>query len=541
MNWNNVKELLNINFLYAHPQVAAQVQAQHAKKAKKSTKKFSAIKAVRNQFLWLSLVFFVLYSVMFIGLDYTKSAGYFSVQLGLFSLISLATGFNSLFSVFYDSKDTKLYLSLPVKSEEVYLAKLLAAQPAIITYLLPLLSLLAIASWQVSSPVVAILVSLPMFLLLLLAINAISLLLLDTIGEVLVKSRHKKLISTGLVILTTILSIALIYMVQFSSTNIRLGEGGGLLTAEILYFIGFYKVLVSPFSLDTLLQFWLPNALILGLGAYVLKVVIPKYFDQMLKISANQGQVTRKQKVNSKERGLKETIIRHHLSTLKDGNLLTQSFLMPLIIGFSGFMPIIAKGGDFSGLDSGYYGVALITGVIFGTMTTGATSLLSVGISLERENLNFIRTLPLNFRDFLRSKFYTLLVVQVAPILAIHLLVGLFVFRLPLTLLLAYALGHLAADYLTGLVVYKRDYRLLELNWQNITQLFSRGHGQWLFALTMFGTLILGMAIIISSMMLSRSLSPYSVSLGLTALVILGFSLVYGIIGRGFWKTFQND
>lgn len=536
MNWNNVKELLNINFLAAHPQVTSQVQAKQAQKPKK---KFSAIKSVRNQFLILSLVFFVLYSGMFIGIDYSKSPGYFSIQLALFSLIALGTGFNSLFAVFYDSKDTKLYLSLPVKSEEVYLAKLLAAQPAILTYLIPLLSLLAIAYWQIGSPVIAIVLTLPMFLLLLLAINTVSLLLLDRIGQVLEKSRHKKIISTGLVVLSTLLSVGLIFLVQSSSTSVRLAEDGGLITAKIPYFIGFYHVVANPFSLDSVLHFWLPNALLIALVIYILKRVIPTYFNQMLKISANQGQVTRKQRTNSKEYSLKEAIVRHHLSTIKDGNLLMQAFLMPLIIGFSGLMPIISsEGANFSAIAPSYYGTALILGLMLGALTTGATSLLSVGISLERENLNFIRTLPINFISFLQSKFYTLLLVQIVPILALHILGGL-ILRLSPLLILAYTIGYLAAAYLVGLRAYRRDYKLLDLNWQNINQLFSRGHGQWVVAFTMLGVMFLGMLLIIGSIIIGSFVSPHLISAGLTALALVVLLIAYWFVGRDFWKTFE--
>lgn len=539
MNWDNVKELVNINFLYANPQLFAQIRAKQMKNPKKS---FSALKSLRNQFLLVSFIYLLVYSVMFIGVDYRQSAGYFSVQMGLFSLIAFATGFNSLFSVFYDSKDTKIYLALPVTAQEVYLSKLLSAQPAILSYLMPLLALLGLAYWQLASPLVAILLTLPIFFLLLLMVNALSLVLLDVIGEVLVRSRHKKLISTALVMLSSLLSIGLIFVVQFNS-NARFSDSGGLLMTEVPYFIGFYRVVLAPFSGDSLLQFWLPLLVLCGLIGYIIKRVIPKYFDQLLQMDAKQAQTKqspRQLKKAYQERSFAQTLVRHHLGTIKDGTLLTQVYLMPMIFGFSGLMPFLVEGRDLSDLSGDYYGIALLLGLLMGLLS-GAMSLLSVGISLEREQFNFIRTLPINFLTFLKSKFYTLLVVQVAPILVVHLLAGCLVFHLSPALLLAYAIGNLASNYLMGLVMYRRDYRLLELNWQNVTQLFSRGGNQWFLSLIYLGLFVGGIVLIAGAVVLSFLTSPQLVSGVLSLLALIGLLAGYWFLGRGFWKQVASD
>lgn len=537
MNWEHVKELININLIYANPQILGQVRA---KQAKKPHKKISAIKSIRNQYLWVSGLFFLIYSTMFLGVDYRQSAGYFSVQLALFSLMALATGFNSLFAVFYDSKDTRLYLSLPVRSEEVYLAKLLSAQPALLTYLLPLLSLVVIAYWQIGSPAIAILVALPIFLLLLLTLNALALLLLHVIGQVLVKSRHKKLISSALVLLSTLLSIGMIYGVQMSSMA-RFDGDGGILSQRIPYFIGFYELIVAPFSLSSLLHFWLPLLILAGLVTTIIKVVIPNYFNQLLNISANQAPGRKARARTHKERSVKQTLIRHHLGTLKDGTLLIQAFLLPMIMLFSSIMPMLVRSREFGQLDQSYYGIPLVLGLVLGLMTAGPTSLLSVGISLERENLRAIQALPINFKKFLQSKFYTLFAVQVFPIIVIHLLGAGLLLKLSPLLLLSYSLGHLASAYLMGLFSFRRDYRLLDLNWQNVTQLYSRGGSQWLmagiFLVSMFG----GMAAIITAIILTQYFPPYLISLVLSSLASICLGLGYWLIGRQFWIRFHLD
>lgn len=545
MNWSIVKELVKINFLYANPQTLGALQAQ---RAKNPHKKFSLFKKLRNQFLIMMTLFMVIYVPMFMGINYRESTGYFSVQLGLFSLIALVSGFSSLFSVFYDSQDNKLYLSLPVKASEVYLAKLLSAQGTSLTYLMPCLSLMGIVFWQLSQSPLLILLALPATLILLAAVNAINLIVLHFIGQLLTKSPHKKRISTLLLGLSTFLSLGLLLFLQSLTPSVT--ATGGIHLPQIPYFIGFYHLVAEPFGAMAGLHFWLPLLILGGLITYIIKTILPNYFDQLHQIDsqASSARPKKKRSASNKERSLKQVLTRHHLSTIQDGTLLIQAYLIPLIFCFSMIGPALANSRgrfDLSGLDWSYYGLAMLAGLNFGALTSGANSLLSVGISLERENLTFIKSLPINFKDFLLSKYWVLFWAQTLPVLSLQVGLAALIAKVPLVLLASYALGFFISAHLMGMVMYKRDYRLLNLTWQNISQLFNRGGSPWLVGLIAFASMILGIASMAVSAILTTVYSPASVSFSLLTLTLfvagLGYALIHHPFGQFLDKIEAGD
>lgn len=154
MKWANIWELTKINILYSNPQI---LEAIKKKRAKKPEGKFSAYKSMIRQQLVSMLVMLVVYSYFFIGIDYRNMPGMFTVQLTMFMIVSLVYGFTSFFAIFYDSNDTKLYLPLPLKAGEVYLAKLLSAQGSVLTYLAPIIPLLCISYWQLTGSALGLL------------------------------------------------------------------------------------------------------------------------------------------------------------------------------------------------------------------------------------------------------------------------------------------------------------------------------------------------------------------------------------------------
>lgn len=139
-------ELIKINILYSNPQLLASVKKKQNKKKNAS---FSAYKSILRQQIFMMIMFAFIYTVFFLGVDYSESVGFFSLQLSIFAIMSIVYGFTGFFSVFYDSKDTKLYLALPLRSQDVFIAKVLSAQGMVLPFLMPCLSLLSITYWQI--------------------------------------------------------------------------------------------------------------------------------------------------------------------------------------------------------------------------------------------------------------------------------------------------------------------------------------------------------------------------------------------------------
>lgn len=529
MKWANIWELTKINILYSNPQTLEYVRK---KRAKKPNGKFSAYKMMIRQQLIATLVMLVVYSYLFLGIDYKSMPGMFAVQLTMFMVVSLIYGFTSFFAIFYDSNDTKLYLPLPLKASEVYLAKLLSAQGAVLTYLSPIIPFLGIAYWQLTGSALGLLWVLPMVVLIVVFINLIGLTLIYFIGELLVGSPYKKTISATLMTVSTILSIGVILFVQFSSQNQMYSENPTDMP-NIYLLRGFYDVVNRPLSIETALHFGLTLLLMVALALFVGRKVIPSYFQQILAMGHVQSR--KKRPSNVKELSLKTTLQRHHLSTLADGTLIVQTYILPMLYVFIFLGPMMNGRFSVAAISPSFFGIAFLIGSIFGVLFGSPSSFLGVAISLERENYNFLKTLPMNFKTFLLDKFLLISLLQHGIPIVAYLLVLLF-FKLPFLLSISFLVGVILSAMLSGQAIYWRDYRLLTLNWQNVSQLFSRGKGTLLVGLGSFILLILGSLLIVFSVILALKTNIVIVNLILFLLVFLLEAGLQAWIYQKFWK-----
>ena len=138
MNWSIIWELVKINILYSNPQ---NVTAVKRKQEKNPQKKISAYKSVIRQQIFLVLLFAVIYVFMFASLNFKYYPGYFTFYTAIFFIMATLNAFSAIYSIFYESDDVELYAHLPIKSSELYLAKVISSFGMGLTFLTPLLSL----------------------------------------------------------------------------------------------------------------------------------------------------------------------------------------------------------------------------------------------------------------------------------------------------------------------------------------------------------------------------------------------------------------
>ncbi|HFI0026724.1 TPA: permease [Streptococcus suis] len=532
MNKSIIWELIKINILYSNPQLLAAVKK---KQNKNKDGRFSAYRSILIQQGFLVLMMAILYSVFFLGIDYKQSPGFFSLQLALFTIIAIVYGFSGFFSVFYDSKDTKLYLALPLKPQEVFVAKMLSAQGMVLPFLMPCLALLVITYLQIGGPALSLL-AIPSFVILWLLVNVINLIVMHFIGEILTKSPRKTMISTILMTGSSLLAFGALMFLQ-SQQRVSLESGGFVDFPKLPVFVGFHYLASQPFSVGTILHFLLPLVLLVALIGYSFKTVIPNYFKQVLAIenASSQKRQTKPAKIPA---NLNQALVRHHLSTLKDSNLMVQTLIQPIIMGVALFPSFgqLAENDGLASIGSDYFGIALLAGCLLGSMFAGATTFIGVAMSLEKENYHFIRTLPINFKQFTIQKFWVIAAVQFIVPTLLYLVLALFVMKVNIVLVLFFGLGMLVSALLTGQIYYWRDQRLLMLNWQNSNQLFGRGAGQWLIAGSIMLTMILGAIILVTSSIMATIIGPILVSSGLTTLILVLSGLLQFFLYKSYWK-----
>lgn len=529
MNWSTIWELFKVNILYSNPQVLVKVRN---KQAKNPNKKIQAYKSILSSQIFSLLFFGVVYSAILMAYDYSQFPGMFTSYVVIFMILTLVSAFSPMFTVFYDSQDTKLYLPLPIKAGEILVAKILATLGMSIPYIVPALGLMIFLYLRVMNPIFAILLAVLNFLLITCVTLSLSVIVVNRVGSVLVKSPYKKLISTGLIVLSQLIAIVgLIFINISNSNNIELSSSGnGLPDFPILPFVsGFYHVAFNPFSSESLLNYWTWYLLLAALLALVVKVVIPTYYSQLLQID-NSSVQTKKRR--TKKASMRKLWIRHHLSTLKVPALWTSALVTSNLFIFMMIGPLMS--GQLKGhlIDPMYFGIALFMGSFIGLLSTVFTS---VGVSLERENYLFIKTLPINFTTFLKEKFVVLFALQAGIPAIIYCLIGI-ALGFHWGLLVSLVLGILLTSFVLGQFDYRRDMKNLMLNWQNINQLLTRGNRQVWTMVIGIGVMLVFTAIAVGSVFLSFVIGALNTSLILLFLILLIAADLQLYLYHSFWK-----
>ncbi|HGI7214315.1 TPA: ABC transporter permease [Streptococcus pyogenes] len=541
MNWSTIWELIKINILYSNPQSLANLKKRQEKHPKEN---FKAYKSMMRQQALMIAMFLVIYLFMFIGVDFSHYPGLFSFDVAMFFIMSTLTAFSSLYTIFYESNDLKLYIHLPVTSEELYIAKIVSSLGMGTVFLMPLISLLLIVCWQLLGNPLSILVAIVLFLVLLVSSMVLAIYINAWVGKIIVRSRKRKPISTIMMFVSTFGAFVLIFAINISNNKRTMMDGVFTDYPTIPYFKGFYDVVQAPFATVALLNFWLPLLLILAMVYGIVTKVMPTYYREAFYISNENKVKQTKKPVNRphQNQSLAQLLRKHHLLTLQNATLLTQTYLMPLMYVMLFIGPSLSRGtGFFKHISPDYFGVALLFGVSLGVMCATPTSFIGVGISLEKDNFTFIKSLPITLKKFLMDKFCLLVGLQLIVPMVIYLVFGLFVLHLHPLLTIAFCLGYALSLIVQGELMYRRDYRLLDLKWQDMTQLFTRGDGQWLTMGLIFGNLIVTGVVGFGAVIIANIIQqPLLISVLLSCLTLMVLGIAHLWIQKTFWQSLEK-
>ncbi|MGT2935242.1 ABC transporter permease [Streptococcus castoreus] len=541
MNWSTIWELIKINILYSNPQSLTNLKKRQEKHPKEN---FKAYKSMMRQQASMIVMYLVIYIFMFLDVNFNQYPGIFSFDIAIFFIMSTLVAFSSMYTIFYESNDVKLYVHLPVKAEELYVAKLISSLGMGAIFLMPLVSLFLIAYWQILGNPFAILVALLLFIVLLVSSMVFAVCLNAWVGRLIVRSHRRKLMSTLLMFVSTFGAFALIFILNISNNQRMMTDGKIVDYPTIFYFRGFYDVVQAPFSGNTLLNFGLPLLIVLIMLYGIVKKIMPAYYQEALYISNQNKEKQARKPVSRVDRAqnLDQLMRKHHLSTLQNATLLTQTYLMPLLYVIIFVTPSLSHGTEvFEHLSPEFFGIALLIGIVLGGMCAAPTSFVGVGISLEKENFIFIKSLPIKLKTFLLKKFRLLLLLQLIVPLVVYLGLGIFILKVHLLLVVAFCLGFVVAMIVQGEFVYRRDYQLLDLKWQDLTQLFTRGNGQWLMMAFVFGHLILGGLLGVVVIILSNITGQVLLINSLLAVILfIGMGLCHLWLLKTFWKNLDK-
>ena len=517
-----IKKLVDINILYSSQE--ANLANLRKKQAKNPGKKVNVSARVLSSYIFSSLLMLFMFINIAFRFPFEEMPVYFSFMVAILLVIAFSTSLTAFYNVFYESKDLVSYRPYAFKESEIIIAKglsvLLPALPGIVpilAYFLVLYIRLAPSLW----------LGLPLMLLsltlLFVSVTLVMVVAVHFLAQTRVFRKYQSIFSNVMIGIGVLIPLIFVFFLQSTSGVIvdRVRDIPPLLYPIHL----FYKIAVEPFSKEAILGLLAWIGLTLFLLYLSKKKVFPRFYDVILLNSEEKVKKERhsKERISTTKKGFFRMVLRYHLTLLGQGTgvitvLFTSAFLPYLMM--IGLISKIRDSQIVPDIHPPYWLPLFFIGLFIAVVNNNITSLPSIALSLERENVDFLKSLPFDFARYVKVKFWIIFAVQ--SFLPILTLLGLSLYLgLPILSMIYLLVVWTLASVILSCHHYFKDVKNLSTNWSNITDLVNRSKGIVTMVLIIIYSAILLISTIVSVYLL-QSLSPVlAISLGVGALILL--------------------
>lgn len=517
-----IKKLVDINILYSSKE--ANLANLRKKQAKNPGKKVNVSARVLSSYIFSSLLFLIFFSNIAFRFPFEERPIYFSFMVSFLLVLAFSTSFTAFYNVFYESKDLASYRPYAFKESEIIIAKGLSVLLPALTGIVPILAYFLVLYIRLAP---SLWLGLPLMLLsltlLFVSVTLVMVVAVHFLAQTRVFRKYQSIFANVMIGIGVLIPLIFVFFLQSTSDDIVDRVRGIPFLLYPLHL--FYKIAVEPFSTEAILGLlaWI------GLTVFLLyltkKKVLPHFYDVILLNSEEKVKKERRSKegISTTKKGFFRMILRYNLSLLGQGTgvitvLFTSAFLPYLMM--IGLISKIRDSQLVPDIHPPYWLPLFFVGVLIAVVNNNITSLHSISMSLERENVDFLKSLPFDFARYVKVKFWIIFAVQsflpVLTLLGLSLYLGLPILSM-IYLLVAWVLAsvNLSCHH------YFKDVKNLSTNWSSITDLVNRSNGIVAMVLLMiYGVILLISAIV--SLFLVRSLSPIlAISLGVGALILL--------------------
>ena len=525
-----IKKLVDINILYSSQE--ANLANLRKKQAKNPGKKVNVSARVLSSYIFSSLLMLLMFINIAFRFPFEEMPSFFSTMVAILLVLAFSTSFTAFYNVFYESKDLVSYRPYAFKESEIIIAKglsvllpALAGIVPILAYFLVLYIRLAPSLW----------LGLPLMLLslalLFVSVTLVMVVAVHFLAQTTVFRKYQSIFSNVMIGIGVLIPLIFVLFLQstFGSIVDKVRD-----IPFLLYPIHiFYKIAVEPFSTEAILGLLAWIGLTLFLLYLTKKKVLPHFYDVILLNSEEKVKKERRNKERistTNKKGFFRMVLRYHFTLLGQGTgvitvLFTSAFLPYLMM--IGLISKIRDSQIVPDIHPPYWLPLFFIALFIAVVNNNITSLHSIALSLERENVDFLKSLPFDFAHYVKVKFWIIFAVQ--SFLPILTLLGLSLYLgLPILSMIYLLVVWTLASVIISCHHYLKDVKNLSTNWSSITDLVNRSNRIVAIVLIFIYSAIL-MALVIGSLFLVRSLSPIlAISLGVGALILLLGLAIFG-------------
>jgi len=517
-----IKKLVDINILYSSQE--ANLANLRKKQAKNPGKKVNVSARVLSSYIFSSLLMLLMFINIAFRFPFEEIPSFFSTMVAILLVLAFSTSFTAFYNVFYESKDLASYRPYAFKESEIIIAKglsvllpALAGIVPILAYFLVLYIRLAPSLW----------LGLPLMLLslalLFVSVTLVMVVAVHFLAQTTVFRKYQSIFSNVMIGIGVLIPLIFVFFLQSTSGVIvdRVRDIPPLLYPIHL----FYKIAVGPFSTEALVGLLAWIGLTLFLLYLTKKKVLPHFYDVILLNSEEKVKKERrsKERISTTKKGFFRMVLRYNLSLLGQGTgvvtvLFTSAFLPYLMM--IGLISKIRDSQIVPDIHPPYWLPLFFIALFIAVVNNNITSLPSIALSLERENFDFLKSLPFDFARYVKVKFWIIFAVQ--SFLPILTLLGLSLYLgLPILSMIYLLVVWTLASVILSCHHYFKDVKNLSTNWSSITDLVNRSNGIVKIVLLLIYCVILSISALVS-IFLVQSLAPVlAISLGVGVLILL--------------------
>ena len=525
-----IKKLVDINILYSSQE--ANLANLRKKQAKNPGKKVNVSARVLSSYIFSSLLMLFMFINIAFRFPFEEMPSFFSTMVAILLVLAFSTSFTAFYNVFYESKDLASYRPYAFKESEIIIAKglsvLLPALPGIVpilAYFLVLYIRLAPSLW----------LGLPLMLLslalLFISVTLVMVVAVHFLAQTTVFRKYQSIFANVMIGIGVLIPLIFVLFLQstFGSIVDKVRDIPFLLYPLHI----FYKIAVEPFSTEAILGLLAWIALTVFLLYLTKKKVFPHFYDVILLNSEEKVKKERRNKERistTNKKGFFRMVLRYHLTLLGQGTgvvtvLFTSAFLPYLMM--IGLISKIRDSQIVPDIHPPYWLPLFFIALFIAVVNNNITSLHSIALSLERENVDFLKSLPFDFARYVKVKFWIIFAVQsflpVLTLLGLSLYLG-----LPILSMIYLLAVWILASVILSCHHYLKDVKNLSTNWSSITDLVNRSNRIVAIVLLLIYSVIL-MILVIASLFLVRSLAPVlAISLGVGVLILLLALAIFG-------------
>ena len=528
MNLQAVRKLVKLNLLYAV--APAQLAAYRQKQEKNPLKKIDIPKKILRSQLMIGLIYIAFFGILNSLVNpIGNNPVLFANMISIFSAFTFSQSFIAFYNVFYESKDLTSYRPYAFREVEIILGKAISVMMVALMGLGPIIAYFIVLPIQYGKD---FWYTIPLMIIncfiLLVFLGVFIFTLVHYLTSLSFFKKHKNIISNILLGFVSIFS-GLLYILISNHNTVS------ILTKQERAFIppfeAFYAMILHPLSFDGMIGYigWIGITVLLLVNIHY--KVLPTFYEKAMEVSSIQQYSKRVRSFTLDN--FSKLVRKYHIQLMKEGSIIVQGIIAPSILPYLMLLPMIfgitrdgitvTKFFTFRFLIS-----YLLIALLFAVTNSIGNNLTSIGFSLERENFEYLKVLPVDMKKYAREKFKVLFLAQSSvPILLLSIV--LLVLRMPILLALAVLVTWFSISFGLSALGFERDYRLRVPNWSNIVELQSRGN-KYLMGFLMFILFILLILCIAVSFPIIHFL-PETIGyiIGAAAFIILnGLGLFFG-------------